>query len=315
MRYRSQIGEVQNPPPFQFPNVKINSFRLSADLGRLTELCDELLNVGDLEDRGFEFRPIFPFVDLEILHYPKMEYGLFPPAGFISQNECYVRIFVMKYVAFGGAFLPDGEVAVFCPLLIVSNPWSAFAGRDVLGFPKLLGSFDPFSPTSPFTSVSAEVFTSFTSGVEARPQPVVEIASAGRGAKAAGLPARKWPWGHIEDELLEIVRRDLGRTLVFSPGAFECVTMKQFRDAMLPFNACYQAILQSSTFVEFTGDLAALPPARITLNDFPSFQLAASLGIPAGRPLTPISQYHLECSFGFGDTITLFANDKPWWWF
>ena len=313
MRYRSQIGEVQNPPPFQFPNVGINSFRLSADIDKLSALCDEILNVGDLEDRGFEFRPIFPFVDLEILHYPKMEYGLFPPAGFISQNECYVRIFVMKYIALGDTFLPDGEVSVFCPLLIVSNAWSAFAGRDVLGFPKLLGSFDPFSPTSPFTTVSTEVFTSFTAGVEARPQAVVEIAPAGGSANAIGLPARKWPWGHIDVELMDLAHQAAGRAFVFSPAVFECVTMKQFRDAMLPFNACYQAILQSSTFVEFTGDLEALPPTRITLTDFPSFRLAASLGIPAGQPLTPISQYHLECSFGFGDTITLFANDKPWW--
>ena len=41
MRYRSQIGDAQNPPPFQFPNVEINSFRLSADLDKLTALCDE----------------------------------------------------------------------------------------------------------------------------------------------------------------------------------------------------------------------------------------------------------------------------------
>ena len=127
MLYRSQIGEAQNPPPYQFPKVKINSFRLSADLDQLTDLFNDILNVGDLEDRGFEFRPIFPFVDLEILHYPRMEYALFPPAGFISQNECYVRVFVMKYIAFGNTFVPDGEIAVFCPMLIVSNPLSAFS--------------------------------------------------------------------------------------------------------------------------------------------------------------------------------------------
>jgi hypothetical protein len=314
MLYRSQIGEAQNPPPYQFPKVKINSFRLSADLDKLTDLCNDILNVGDLEDRGFEFRPIFPFVDLEILHYPRMEYALFPPAGFISQNECYVRIFVMKYIAFGNTFVPDGEIAVFCPMLIVSNPLSAFAGRDVLGFPKLLGSFDAFSPEKPFTIVSTDVFTSYELEVEAASKPVVKIESAGRGAKAIEVPARKWPWGHIDVEIMDIAHQALGRALVFTPAIFECVTMKQFRDATLPFNACYQAILQSSTFVEFAGDLEKLPPARITLTDYPSFRLAASLGIPAGEPLTPISQYHLECSFGFGDTITLFANDRPWWW-
>jgi hypothetical protein len=314
MLYRNQIGEAQNPPPYVFPNVSINSFRLHADLDALTDLCDEVLNVGDVEDRGFEFRPIFPFVDLEVLHYPKMEYALFPPAGFISQNECYVRFFVMKYISFGNTFLPDGEVAVFCPLLFVDKAWSAFAGRDVLGFNKLYGSFTPFSQEKPFTTVSTTVFTSLTSGLEARSEPVVRIESAGPGAAAIGLPAQKWPWGHIDVDLMNLAHQALGRSLVFSPGIFESVQMKQFRDATLPFDACYQAILQSSTFIEKTGDLTPLPPVRVTLTDYPSLKLAGSLGIPAGQPLTPISQYHLECSFGFGEVITLFANGS-WLWF
>ena len=57
--YRNQIGEAQAPPPYTFPNVSINSFRLKGDLDQLTELCDDLLNVGDVGARGFEFRPIF----------------------------------------------------------------------------------------------------------------------------------------------------------------------------------------------------------------------------------------------------------------
>jgi hypothetical protein len=113
---------------------------------------------------------------------------------------------------------------------------------------------------------------------------------------------------------MNLAEQALGRSLVFTPSIFECVQMKQFRDPTLPFNACYQAILQSSIFIEAAGRLATLPPARITISDYPTFQLASRLGIPAGQPQTPISQYHLECSFGFGDTITLFANDRPWWW-
>jgi hypothetical protein len=314
MLYHDQIGEAQNPPPYSFPNVRINSFRLSADLDKLTELCNDVLNVGELEDRGFEFRPIFPFVDLEVLHYPKMQYAFFPPAGYISQNECCVRLFVMKYIAIGDMLVPDGEISVFCPFLIVDNPLSAFAGRDVLGFPKLLGSFTPFSPKSPFTTVSTEVFTSYTEEVMAAPHPIVTIEAAGQGAKAIGIPEQMWPWGQVEVEAMNLAHQALGRSLVFTLGSFGCVTMKQFRDAMLPLNACYQAILQAYTFIEATGDLAPLPPARITLNDYPSLKLAARLGIPANTPLTPISQYHLECSFAFGDVVTLFANNS-WFWF
>jgi Acetoacetate decarboxylase (ADC) len=315
MLYHDQIGDAQSPPPYVFPDVSINSFRLSADLEKLTELCDDILNVGELEDRGFEFRPIFPFVDLEIIHYPKMEYGFFPPAGYITQNECCVRLFVMKYIAVGDWLVPDGEISFFCPFLIVDNSWSAFAGRDVLGFPKLLGSFDPSPTTSPLTTVSTEVFTSLTGGVMAAPQPVVKIESAGTGDKAIGADARHWPYGEFDVDLMNLAHRPLGRSLVFDPLIFGCVQMKQFRDPMFPLNACYQAILQSYTFIEATGDLKPLPEARITLTDYPSLQLAARLGIPANTPQTPISQYHMECSFAFGEVVTLYANNSPWWWF
>jgi hypothetical protein len=316
MLYVSQIGDTQNPPPYTFPDVDINSFRLEVDLDVLTALCDELLNIGDADDRGFEYRPVFPFVDLEVLNYPKMEYGLFPPSGFVSQHECYVRFFVMKYIGWNGWLWPDGEMAVFCPMLIVDNPWSAFAGRDVMGLPKLLGDFAPFSAASPFTTIKTEVFRDLFVGQKSTVEPVVTIAKAPTGAKAIKpRDAGKWPWGDIEDDAIGAAERVLGKSLVFAPTIFECVAMKQFRDAMNPFNACYQAILQSLTFVETVADLEELPPVRITLNDYASFDLAKRLGLPSGKPLTPISQFHVRCSFSFGEVITLFVNDsRPFWW-
>ena len=314
MLYVNQIGEAQSPPPYTFPDVSINSFRLAADFDQLTQLCNDLLNVGELEDRGFEFRPIFPFVDIEVLYYPKMLYAFFPPLGYITQNELCVRIFVMKYIAIGDLLVPDGEVAIFSPFLIVDNPLSAFAGRDVLGFPKLLGSFTSSAKSGPFTTVSAPVFTSFTEEVMASPQPVVAIEAAGVGAVKPRTPRQNWPWGEIDVDLMNLGHQALGRSLVFTPNIFGCVLMKQFRDPMFTLDACYQAILQAYTFIEATGELAELPAARITINDYPSLQLAASLRIPAGTPLTPISQYKMECSFAFGEAVTLFANDTPWWW-
>ena len=313
MLYRDQIGETQNPPPYSFPGVKINSFRLKADLNKLQELCDRVLNVGELEQRGFEFRPIFPFVDLEILHYPEMLYAYFPVGCSISQNECYVRLFVMKYLDVGGLLVPDGEVAVFCPLLLVSNTWSAFAGRDVLGFPKLYGIFDPFSEADPFTTVSTEVFTAIGVGVTAQTKPVVTIEPAA--GKAARIPDKdkKWPWGHIDIDDIHPDHQALVRSVDPTALFFESVTMKQFRDPALPINACYQAILQSVTFVDAIGEFEPLPAVRIKINDYATLKLADSLGIAPGVWLKPMSQYHLECSFFFGETVPVFENQHSWW--
>jgi len=312
MLYVSQIGDTQNPPPYAFPKVSINSFRLEVTLDALTALCDDLLNIGDPNERGFEFRPVFPFVDLEVLHYPKMEYGLFPWGAYVTQHECYVRLFVMKYVGWGGCLWPDGEMAVFCPFLIVDNSWSAFAGRDVLGFPKLLGNFDPYPEISPFTTISTEVFRD--PPLTQQRSMVLPVIKIEPGAKAINAPDRNWPWGGIEDDLLHDAEQILGKSLLFTPEFFECVQMKQFRDAMLPFEACYQAILQAVTFVEFSGKLNDLPPAQVTLYDYGSFDLANRLGLPSGTPLIPISQYQMECSFSYGDVITLFTNGSKCHW-
>jgi hypothetical protein len=295
MDYVDQIGDAQFQPPYSFPGVKVLSFRLSADLGALTALCDDILNIGDISDRGFEYRPIIPYVDLEILYYPQMEYAFFPGLAFTSQHECYVRIFVMKYIAFGGLLFPDGEVAIFCPFLAVDNPWSAFAGRDVLGYPKLMGTFDPFTPVNPYGSVKTLAFASLIGGAAAS-LPVVTIGHST--AAAAPTPPGAWPWGDINLFGLEIL----------DPLICGSVQMKQFRDAEDPFAACYQAILQSYIFVEAIGPIGPLPPVEITINEYPFLKLASSIGVAPNTPLTPIWQYHMELSFSFGAVLTAFEN-------
>ena len=68
----------QVPPPYEFPNVEINSYRLAADPFKLQVVCDRFLNIGTLEERGYQFRVIAPFVDLDYLYYPKMLYAREP---------------------------------------------------------------------------------------------------------------------------------------------------------------------------------------------------------------------------------------------
>lgn len=295
MDYVNQIGDAQFPPPYTFPGVKVLSFRLAANLNALQALCDDILNIGDISDRGFEYRPIIPYVDLEILYYPQMDYAFFPGLAFTSQHEIYVRFFVMKYIAFGGLLIPDGEVAMFCPVLIVDNPWSAFAGRDVLGYPKLLGAFAAFTPANPYGSVQTLAFATLAGGAAA-PLPVVTLANPG--GVAAAPPPNNWPWGDTNLLGLQI------------PDPFICgaVQMKQFRDAEDPLAACYQAILQSYIFVEATGPIGPLPPVEITINEYPFFKLASAIGAAPNTPLRPIWQYHMELSFSFGAVLTAFEN-------
>jgi hypothetical protein len=51
---RSDNPEIS--PPYNFPGINIMSFRLPSTLANLQNLCDQLLNIGSLQDRGFESR-------------------------------------------------------------------------------------------------------------------------------------------------------------------------------------------------------------------------------------------------------------------
>ena len=129
----------------------------------------------------------------------------------------------MKYIGLGtAAFVPDGEISVFCPMLIVSNAWSAFAGRDVLGFPKLLGSFDPFSPTSPFTTVSTEVFHELhRRGRGAASSPSSTIAPAPAGSQGHRTPRSQMAVGAYRcRRYMDLAHQALREGRSFSPRGF-----------------------------------------------------------------------------------------------
>jgi hypothetical protein len=315
MQYIDQIGEVEFPPPYTFPGVTILSFRLDADLACLNILCDRVLNIGSLEDRGFEYRPFLPFVDLEILSYPRMENALWPDMGNTSQRECYVRIFVWKFVEFWGWLIPTMEVATFCPFIVVDNPLSAFSGRDVLGLPKLLATFSDFSPPNPFGTVSTLQFSSFSSTSKATLLPVVTVEQSLSLAAAPAPAVGQWPWGDIDSQDVDPTLR----SLVSSVGLTDqptllSVQMKQFRDGAIPpgeqypTNACYQSIVQGELTVDNIFEVGELPAAKIIINDYVSINLAESVGITSGITIMPRSQYYVKCDLSYGNVSTLFVN-------
>ncbi len=68
--YITRDDSPEIPPPYEFTDITILSFRLMAKLSNLQDLCDQWLNVGTLAKRGFKYKACFPFVDMEIVNYP-----------------------------------------------------------------------------------------------------------------------------------------------------------------------------------------------------------------------------------------------------
>jgi hypothetical protein len=301
-----QDGDPQLPPPYRFPGITITSFRLAADFDSLQQLCDRRLNIGTLSQRGFEFRPLIPYVDLEILSYPRMENSAPPYAnhGFMTQNEIYFRFFVIKYISVAGMLFPLPEIACFFPFIFVDNPWSAIAGREVLGFPKGVARFDLPNANPYPIKVSTQVLTQYQPNTQLDWKQFVEIRSS-TASSSSTLPSGVWPWGDILG-LHPLLQEILDIAEVLTESLFSVVLLKQFGDPESPPNACYQAITQSKFTATEIRDARPLPPATITINPAASLPIASSFGF-AGTTLHPIWQYRLECDMTYGHVRNIFV--------
>jgi len=141
--FEPTIAGAQAPPPYECTGVKAFGFPLLADARPLRYLCNQFLSI-DPPSAGISFEPITlaPYTDtcsvtLEALDYQSLT-ATTPPwsdLGGASQHELLFAVPVVRK--------QNGdpiEVGIFIPYIFVDNPGSAFAGREVLGLPKLLAN-------------------------------------------------------------------------------------------------------------------------------------------------------------------------------
>ena len=301
------------PPPYKFPGINIMSFRLQADIGKLQGLCDELLNIGSLADRGFEYWAFTDFVDMEIVTYPKMMFDEQPYSswGFASQQELYFRFYVWKLNMFGGLLFPDPLPELFFPFIYVDNSWSMISGRNVIGFPKVMAQFSP-TPVlgvNPLKiKVCALALDTYSPTTELKWHPIVEINPAT--SLAAPQPVNgTWPWaGLTADTADQILGGMLENFLSSLPDEFQfqTVQLKQFRD--LPTGACFQAVVNTPFTPYNIGAVNPLPAVSITVNEYDSLKIPTSLGLQANTPLQPLLQYSVSLDMRMDNGSNLFIN-------
>ena len=311
-------GEIQAPPPYSFPGVTIRSYRLLASWLKLRDLCDQQLNIGTLEERGFVYRPLplpVDFVDMEVLTYPRLvdDDPNSPFRGFITQQECYFRFIVVKYVPFGLLLIPVG-FAMFFPYIAVTESWSMVTGREVIGLSKLLARIDiPGYPQD--TVVSTETFDSFSPQAELLWKPMVTIHPAGAGFADTAPPALPWPWNNLDLGGLDPAHTALleQEFLANGFGPFSTVQLKQFRDAADDAQACYQAVLQAEYRVSNIQWSGFSLLSKVTIPAYDSLRIAHFLGLipaldstPADPFYRPILEYTLTCDMTYGDVSTLY---------
>lgn len=306
VEFISHVDDPEVPPPYDFSNISMMSFRLTATQANLQALCDKFLNIGDLADRGFEYRALTNFVDMEMLTYPEMRFTKPPYSGcFASQQELYFRFFVWKFISVSGVLIPDPIPELFMPFIFVDNSWSMISGRTVIGFPKVMAQFSsvPAANAAPFhITASALALTSFQK-TKLDWKPIVKIDSST--GPAQPISDGLWPWIGLGAEVVDPILQDFP---VNFPAAFSTIQLKQFRDAQCPDEACYQALVGTPFTPTKVGLPTLLPPVTVTVEQYASLDIPGTLGFKPGVPLQPTLQYAMKFGMTIGSATNIFVN-------
>ncbi len=153
-----------------FKGVTSRVFPLKADLRCLQNLCDKYYNF--VPPSVAQFRPVFPYVQLSIIHYAKMTPG--GSSEGISQNEiAFVIPVEWRREENGRSVFVDW--ASLIPFIFVDDDISLMFGREVYGWPKIIAQVEkdldpwiihPRAPTELMTASTAGYFSTSTRSPE-----------------------------------------------------------------------------------------------------------------------------------------------------
>ncbi|QPC99125.1 hypothetical protein [Qipengyuania soli] len=279
--YVQSDNSLDVAPPYFFPNVDVQGFVIEADLKAVQKYCDDFLNLGTREERGFEYRavPAWPFAQLLFLHYPVMISAapdvvkggngrdsenpipssnpdfIVPMAdrGTTSQNEVFAAIPVMRYGVGPKGLLVESELEWILPFIVVDQPWSCVCGREMLGLGKMMSRID-IGPGYLPGSFLGEVHMPGWDGnspemqhdlpflyVQTGPALPTFRATEPLKSLATAFQAKPVRWALEKIAGLSNFVDDASLGLV--PTTMQTVALKQYRDAVDPECAVYQALV------------------------------------------------------------------------
>lgn len=272
----------QGTPPWNFPGLVITDFVLTADEDRLQAFCDRFLNHHD----RYEFRAVAPFVHVGINQYPRLysEYGGEESPGYISQNEYYVMFPVARHDLVQDTFQVGQEITWVFPFIGVDNPMSAISGQTVLGFPKTCGQIAASTDDDGhfIASVSMPGFRNLDPA-----QTLLPLLTIRSGAPLDSAPATAlgYPWSFLglDSAALELERVAAELLAGVEPGMYSVTNLKQFRDAVSPDAACYQALVRAEYRMTNMSPPIFYDGADIAIFDNAVTKIVETLGVGPGQ--------------------------------
>ena len=288
--YVQSDASQQVPPPYHFPGVTVNAFYWEVSMERVQAYCDRYLNIGDEASRDYVYRPVptFPYASVLFLDYPTMISAIpdgsmhgavpYPERGAISQTEVFVALPVMRYGKGGVKLITDSAVEWALPFIVVGNPMSSVCGREMLGLGKLLadiGNGEGRYPDSFLGTVKLPGWRDEKPGtmqetldflrIETKPPLPTHAGTQPRERTFATLlDAREALWGL--GNLANMANFVDKASLSLIPTSMRTVGLKQYRDALDPARAVYQALVTCRALYSDVRDVCFYNPLDVDMS-------------------------------------------------
>ncbi len=276
-------------PPYACRNTRLLGFVVRGDRARMQErLVDPVLNAPSRQALGYRVAAPWILVTFAWVDDGRCVESPHDALGSTKEGSCTVWVITARRG-------PSGlELRFFVPYIVVDNPWSMAAGREVYGFPKSLGTLSLSGPMDRVEAIAA------SSWAVARPspdavaveQPLVSVRRVpdGPADSPLGSFATKLRWvrelfdgaGPSSAGVPSASPLELARSWASLAGkrTVPSVFLKQFRDAADGSRACYQAIVEVEAKVDRIRSLRPLEGAfELTVAELATHPLQSDLGL------------------------------------
>ncbi|OGG99770.1 MAG: hypothetical protein A2600_02380 [Candidatus Lambdaproteobacteria bacterium RIFOXYD1_FULL_56_27] len=315
--YINHTGELCFEPPFDLLGTNLYALPVKGDAQKVQATVNQFFGPA-LAGTGIRYQALGDFVMLALAFCEKAT-STDPKAretGWMTENDWAFWVPLLRY----NGDKPE-RLVWFMPFLFVNSPFAMACGREPYGFQKTMAQFSPTTaPADPTDfEVTAWAFKQF--GVEqeaveqlifslkATPNPVSKIEALLSDLQAMasdlinlGEIGILGPW-----ELLKALLGDLVK------GQIPIVLLKQFRDAVSPKAACYQAVVEAPAQILDLKSVGGLDKIFTLHNpNLASFPFTDALGVPSGAtPIGPGLHIYMDFRIEMGKIIAEKKQENP----
>jgi hypothetical protein len=283
------------PHPLRFTGATLRIFSIQLEQRAAQDLCDRLFRGPSGGAVAVE-----PLLGRALVVFAEIAEGRSVPElgdGFLTERE--FTIFLPVRVR--GA---DFSIGVVVPFSIVSDPVGVIAGRELFGFPKLVGAVQEVRTPRLKLQASTPALATFGSGQCANPQIVVEVEKHGPSRPSPRLLSGVEAWRELQGFLTEPgapVPVELG---ALSSPKIRCLFLRQLRDVSDPAKAAFQELLGVPVSItHFRGARLYRGPYEIRFAGLARPDVCAWVGLPPSQTTQLMIEVEIDFEFGRGTAL------------